>query len=148
MNGFVPRMWDDNAVTAYLKRYVDADREIASAKKRLERLEYQAARDARFMTGIVKDAIEADRERLSGRIADAQKIKEDVVAMLELLPDGDERRALELYYLSGMRIPDIAETMHYSIRSVCNLKERGVKLLIEKILEGDISHGGQKSGKK
>ena len=148
MNGFVPRMWDDNAVTAYLKRYVDADREIASAKKRLERLEYQAARDARFMDGIVKDAIEADRERLSGRIADAQKIKADVVAMLELLPDGDERRALELYYVSSMRIPDIAETMHYSIRSVCNLKERGVKRLAEKILEGDISHGGQKSGKK
>ena len=94
MNGFVQRMWDDNAVTAYLKRYVDADREIASAKKRLERLEYQAARDARYMTGVVMDAIEADRERLSGRIADAQKIKADVVSMLELLPDGDERRAL------------------------------------------------------
>ena len=100
------------------------------------------------MTGLVMHAIEADRERLSGRIADAQRIKEDVVAMLELLQDGDERRALELYYISGMRIPDIAETMHYSIRSVCNIKERGVKRLAEKILEGDTGHGRKKNGKE
>ena len=131
MADFIPRMWDDNAVTTYLKRYSDCLREIAVAKKRLERLEYQAGRDRRYATGEIQRAIDEDRQRISGRILTAETVKSEVLKMLGRLPDGDERKALELYYVAGLTVAEIAETMFCSERTVFNLKERGVKLLID-----------------
>lgn len=133
---FRPRLWDDNAVTAYLRRYSDAVREADAARKRLERLEYLANKDKRYHTGAIQSAIDEDRQRLSNRIFTAENVKADVLAMLDLLPDGDERRALELYYVACMPVAEIAEVMHFSNRSIWNLKERGVKLIIAYYMGG------------
>ena len=152
MAEFMPRMWDDNAVTAYLKRYSDAVREIDSARKRLERLEYQASKDARYHTGQIQKAIEDDRARLSDRILTAENVKSDVLTMLTVLPNGDERRALELYYVACLPVADIADTMHYSDRTIWNLKERGVKAIIDYYMggckNGREETGGEENGDK
>lgn len=135
MADFIPRYWDDNAITTYLKRYLDAEREVITARKRLERLEYQANKDKCYQTPKIKAAIKEDRNRISARISTAEKVKSEVLSMLDLLPDGDERRALELSYVAGMTVDDIEDALHVSRRTVFNLKDRGVAQLRKRIAE-------------
>lgn len=133
MGGFMPfqpRLYDNNAVMAFLARYQEAEREISAAQTRLARLEHQAAKDAAFLTAEIQNAIISDRQRITQRVQEAQAIKQSVLEMLALLPQGNERRALELYYVSGLNNDKIADAMYYSPRAVRMFKERGITLLI------------------
>lgn len=139
MAEFRPKLYDQTAVTEYLKRYMDCRREINVARRRLERLEYLAAKDDRYLTGPVMMAIQEDRKRLEDRICTSETVKSEVLSVIESLPPGDERRVLELCYISDLRIAQIADTMAYSQRSVCNIKERAIKMIID-------NYGGENNG--
>lgn len=131
MADFPVRLYDQTAVNAFLKRYADSRREIDTARKRLERLEYLAQKDARYLSGPVREAIEKDKRRLMDRIITSEGVKAEVMAVIESMPHGDERRVIELSYVARLNIAQIADTMNYSQRNICNIKDRAVKWLID-----------------
>ncbi len=59
-----------------------------------------------------------------------------LTSALAQLPD-DQRQALELYYLQGCTVAEVAEVMARSERSIAGLVRRGLQKLREPLSDGE-----------
>lgn len=77
----------------------------------------------------------ADKEELEERIAKQKlinrELKHEITEELDKLEDVKHIEVLELFFVNGMNIEDIADELNYNVRTVYRLYSEGVKLLTE-----------------
>lgn len=119
-----------------LLRYQNAVAEEALLLERIDRLDSRARALTRQLSGVPSASgkgmtlpeLADERERLSGGVKMLQRIKEDALALLAMLPD-DERRLMTAYYVEGLSIERAAEFVPCSRRTAFALKEQALRRL-------------------
>lgn len=132
----------EKEIRSQLDSYRNAVRDIKAALRQLDELNAKAtasgslapkedrvisspALQARF-TSVVED--KADLEKIIveeiNRLADARKAAEDLIA---LAPSVMARIVLTRYYVDGETNSQIADAMHYEVRTVKRIKRRAIQ---------------------
>lgn len=126
---------------AYLSQYRWLDIRIDAKLEQIERLrELAARRTAAYGSSgggagkpdrradVVVRIVDAEKE-LDADIDRLQTLRADILHTISQLPDPRMRTLLELRYINGMKMSEIAERMNYSVRNVTNLHAAAIRKL-------------------
>lgn len=123
----------------YLLQAAALDKEIKAELEELSELKKYAMRSRSFVGGGHKGGI-SNVEALVEKICSAEenlnlKIdrlidkKAEITAFIEQIHDTETRSVFKLHYVSGLTWEQVADKLFFSLRTVHNIRDRGLKML-------------------
>lgn len=84
-------------------------------------------RDLSLLLEEVEEKATRQKMRILNKAKELMDLKAQAFNLIQKLDDPNERMILSYYYLSGYKVDDIAEEMHYSREYISKLKTQGLE---------------------
>lgn len=133
----------------YLQQYANLDREIEGIWEYIQRLRSLSTRSTVSMSGLPGQKMKkteamfeniilnlmTEEAKMNTRIDRLVRMRDGVDRILQGVPDLRYRKLLELRYLKGMTMEQVAEAMHYSRRNIFYLHKQALQTTEDIVVE-------------